>query len=88
MALHNTVKKVINAISPIKIESFENGETSYNPVSTIIWLIVVGFAVYLAFQKNNGFEPLSFLAAFCCAPLYIVFVVATTGTRYIMPASM
>ncbi len=53
-----------------------------SPMTSIMWLVIVSFALFLAYKKNNNsFDPLSFIAAFCCPVLYIIYVVATTGLK-------
>jgi hypothetical protein len=41
--------------------------------------IISFFAIYLSWRCNNGFNLLSFLVAFFCAPFYIIWALATNG---------
>jgi hypothetical protein len=62
-----------------KTEGFTNMES---PVTSVFYLIIVSFALFLAYKKNgNAFDPLGFLAAFCCPVLYIIYVGFTTGFK-------
>ncbi len=81
------LKKYAGLYNPIKsttpagktAEGFTDMES---PVSSVVWLVIVCFALFLAYKKNNNtFEPLSFIVAFCCPVLYIIYVVATTGLQ-------
>jgi hypothetical protein len=46
---------------------------------TITHLIISLFALYLSWRCNNGFNILSFLAAFCCPYFYIIYAIAVHG---------
>jgi len=54
-----------------------------NPNSTgwqiyaLVHFVAFLFALYLSFKCNNGFHFLSFLAAFCCPWIYIIYILAT-----------
>jgi len=39
----------------------------------MIIILVTIYAVYLSFERNNGFEPVSFLCALFFAPVYILY---------------
>lgn len=82
----NGLKMYAGLYNPIKTnkpvgktaEGFTNMES---PATSIVWLVILCFALYLAYKKNNGFDILGFTAALCCPVLYIIYVVATTGLQ-------
>jgi hypothetical protein len=49
-------------------------------VYSVFHLIMSFVAIYLSFKCNNGFNFGSFLVAFCCPYIYIIFILATKGT--------
>ena len=40
------------------------------------------FAIYLSFKCNGEFKITSFLAAFCCPWIYIIYILATRGNKF------
>ncbi len=38
-------------------------------------------ALYLSFQRNKGFDLGSFIFAFCCPYIYIIYYFATNGKK-------
>ena len=56
--------------TPIKRKS---GFSTYSALHFIAFL----FAMYLSFKCNGKFVFTSFLAAFCCPWIYIIYVLAT-----------
>ncbi len=79
--LYNPIKKTEKFEEDSEVNEAKTG--LYSTMTSIFWLIVVVFAIYLSFKKNNGFNILGFLAAFFFAPIYIIYVVATTGLMFI-----
>ena len=83
----NTIKKTlesyINVYFPKKQEKYADGETEpksgFSIITTIIWWLVLGFAIYLSFRCNNKFMLGDFLLAFFCAPCYVLYHLATSG---------
>ena len=49
-------------------------------VYSVFHLIMSLVAIYLSFRCNNGFHFGSFLIAFCCPYIYIIYILATKGT--------
>ena len=49
-------------------------------VYSVFHLIMSFVAIYLSFKCNNGFNFSSFIVAFCCPYIYIIFILATKGT--------
>ena len=43
----------------------------------IIWFVAFLFAIYLSFRCHGGFDLGSFLVAFFCPWIYIIYVFAT-----------
>jgi hypothetical protein len=93
----NAAMKYAQLYNPIKKrEKFDENENEHeqdisffnNTITSILWLIVVVFAIYLSFKKNNNqFNLSGFLVAFFFAPIYIIYVVATTGLTVIYPCN-
>ena len=85
--LVDTAKKVIesyvNLYIPKKKEKFDadntNNNSSYDFLTSIISMLVLGFAIYLSFRCNKGFNIGHFLLAFFCAPCYIIYHLATSS---------
>ena len=73
-------KTYVNLYNPTSKKEGFAGE--YNLLTNIVWLIVVSVALYLAYRRNNGFDILSFLAAFFCPVLYIIYIGAVTGFNF------
>ena len=42
----------------------------------LVYLVVVGVAMYLSLRRNNGFHFGSFLASFVFSPVYILYALA------------
>ncbi len=77
-------KKIIKTYSsmffPKKKEHFENSSGFlYNITMVIISWIIFGFAIYLSFKCNKGFNLGSFLLAFFFSPFYILYHLALTN---------
>jgi len=49
-------------------------------IYSVFHLIMSLIAIYLSFKCNDGFNFGSFLVAFCCPYIYIIYVLATKGT--------
>ena len=49
-------------------------------IYSVFHLIMSLVAIYLSFKCNNGFNVSSFIIAFCCPYIYIIYVLATRGT--------
>lgn len=49
-------------------------------VYSVFHLIMSLVAIYLSFKCNNGFNFSSFIVAFCCPYIYIIYILATKGT--------
>lgn len=82
------IKKYAGLYNPIKSTKPTNGKKEEgfanmeSPVTSVFYLIIVCFALFLSYKKNgNSVDPLGILAAFCCPVLYIIYVVATTGLK-------
>ncbi len=72
-------KAYINLYNPMKkTEHFEDGGSVFQ---SLVWLIVVCFAIYLSWAINGRFDLFHFLFALCCPPFYIIYAFATTGGR-------
>ena len=84
-----TIKKVLETYVNVyvpkknKKEKFKDDETEeksgFSIIHTIIWWIVMGFAIYLSFKCNGKFILGDFLLALFCAPCYIIYHLAMTG---------
>jgi hypothetical protein len=81
-----------NNIPLIKMENENPNQQIENPVIiyqtsgtgryvySVFHLIMSLVAIYLSFKCNNGFNFSSFLVAFCCPYIYIIYILATKGT--------
>lgn len=49
-------------------------------IYSVFHLIMSLVAIYLSFKCNKGFDIGSFIVAFCCPYIYIIYVLATKGT--------
>lgn len=49
-------------------------------IYSVFHLIMSLVAIYLSFKCNKGFDVGSFLVAFCCPYIYIIYILATKGT--------
>lgn len=49
-------------------------------IYSVFHLIMSLVAIYLSFKCNKGFDMGSFIVAFCCPYIYIIYVLATKGT--------
>jgi len=47
-------------------------------ISALIGFIIFFYAMYLCFKCNKGFKFGSFLAAFCCPLIYVIYILAAT----------
>ena len=72
-----------------KIETFSNTDTvehfggscwSLWGIYAILHLFAFCYAVYLSFKRHGGFDFLSFLVAFCCPWIYIIYALATKSS--------
>ncbi len=73
------INTYINLYNPTnKKEGFED---DYSPIRSILWLLLVCFAIYLSWKINGRFDLMHFVFAFCCPPFYIIYVFAITGGR-------
>ncbi len=84
MDITNIPKKIIKTYSsmyfPKKREHFEsNSDFVYNVMMIIIGWIVLGFAVYLSFRCNKGFDFGGFILAVLFSPFYIIYHLAMTN---------
>jgi hypothetical protein len=66
----------IDLYNPIKKEGFEG---IGGPINSIVWLVMVCFAIYLSWRINGKFDLIHFIFAFCCPPFYIIYAFAITG---------
>ncbi len=77
----NNVKKFIenykNLYIPRNKEKFNCVST--DDISSIIWWILIGYAVYLSFKCSKGFNLGQFLLAFTFAPFYIIYHIFATN---------
>jgi hypothetical protein len=79
----NIPKKILKTYSslyiPRKSENFESeGDATYSLLINLISWIVLGFAVYLSFRCNKGFNLGGFLVALFFSPIYIIYHLATS----------
>ena len=78
-----SLETYINLYVPKKQEKYADGEkeSTYGSsiINTIIWWLVLGFAIYLSFRCNGKFMLGDFLLAFFCTPCYIIYHLATSG---------
>ncbi len=87
--LWNSVKQgattYINLYNPIKpsptTQSQEGFENAGSAVQSIVWLVMVCFAIYLSWKINGKFDVIHFIFAFCCPPFYIIYAFAVTGGK-------
>ena len=49
-------------------------------IYSIFHVIMSLAALYLSFKCNKGFDIGSFIVAFCCPYIYIIYILATKGT--------
>lgn len=55
-------------------EQFETDTSkSYNIISSLVWWLITGYAIYLSFKCNNGFNLGHFILAFLFSPFYIIY---------------
>ena len=45
-------------------------------ISSLFWSILGLFAIYLSFKCNDGFNFGHFVAACCCGPFYVAYMLA------------
>ena len=87
--MDNVPKKILSTYSsmyfPKKKEQFNTaGDVIYNLTMVIISWIILGFAVYLSFRCNKGFNFISIILAILFTPFYIIyhfFVTKLCGMR-------
>jgi hypothetical protein len=82
-SLWNQVSKgaqaYINLYNPVKkTEGFEGVGSA---VQSIVWLVIVCFAIYLSWVINGRFDLIHVMFALCCPPFYIIYAFAMTGGR-------
>ena len=75
----STYINLYNPIKPTTQEGFSNGAEA--AIQSIVWLIMVCFAIYLSWKIKNKFDLIHFVFAFCCPPFYIIYVFAITGGK-------
>ena len=87
MSSNVTLKKLDNELA--KTEENQQTEQSiivYQTSGTgryiysVFHLIMSLVAIYLSFKCNKGFDMGSFVVAFCCPYIYIIYILATQGT--------
>ena len=49
-------------------------------IYSVFHLVMSLVAIYLSFKCNKGFDMGSFVVAFCCPYIYIIYILATQGT--------
>jgi hypothetical protein len=49
-------------------------------IYSVFHLIMSLIAIYLSFKCNKGYDMGSFVVAFCCPYIYIIYILATKGT--------
>ena len=79
----NNIKKFIetykNLYIPSKKEKFNSNCISADDISSIIIWILTGYAVYLSFKCNNGFNLCQFVLALLFSPFYIIYHIFATN---------
>jgi hypothetical protein len=82
-SLWNTVsqgaKSYINLYNPVK--KTEHFEEAGNAIQSLVWLVIICFAIYLSWVVNGKFDLIHFIIAICCPPFYIIYAFASTGGR-------
>ncbi len=81
--LWNKVKQgassYINLYNPVsKTEGFDG---TFSAVSSLIWLVMVCFALYLSYRHQGHFDLIHAVFAFCCPPVYILYIFTMTGGK-------
>lgn len=64
------------------IDEYNKNKKPYNMtkcIYCITHIIISFFAIYLSWKCNDGFNLLSFMTAFICPYLYIIWALATRG---------
>jgi hypothetical protein len=87
MGIETFVNQYVNLYNPkrktYKKEGFENGESKTEEKSNlvfILWIFLIIYAVYLSWKCNNQkLELIHFLFALMCAPVYILYQLASNG---------
>lgn len=65
-------------------ETFKDNETEYTIIGVAVSLLnlfILGYAIFLSFQRNQEFNLGSFLAACCCSICYIIYAFAVPVRR-------
>lgn len=52
-------------------EKFGSVAATGSYISSLIWMGLLIFALYVSYKCNNGFDPVGALAAYCCPIFYI-----------------
>ncbi len=84
MDIETFVNQYVNLYNPVKkTEKFENGEEKTEEKTNLIfilWILLIIYAVYLSWRCNDKkLELIHFLFALMCAPVYILYQLATKG---------
>ena len=85
MVLTAVLPNVINVMT--QKETYKEKTNTANPqkglasqLSSLLWyfinLALLIFAIHLSYKRNDGFNFLSVLVAFCCSPCYILYAYA------------
>ena len=69
-----------NVVIPICDE-----EKSISELYSVFHAFMSIIAIYLSYRCNRRFDIASFISAFCCPYLYIIYSVATKGSCGIIP---
>jgi hypothetical protein len=60
---------------PIEEEE-QKPRTVLGTLHYIVYTIMFVLAIFVSIKCNDGFEPKSFIAAFCCSPFYLIYKLA------------
>jgi len=87
MSSNVALKKLDNELAkPVENQQTEQSVVVYQTSGTgryiysVFHLIMSLVAIYLSFKCNKGFDMGSFIVAFCCPYIYIIYILATKGT--------
>ena len=72
----NDIDEITNNLIKQKTEHF-GWSWGWGSLVGIIWFVAFVFAIYLSFRCHGGFDFWSFLVAFFCPWIYIIYVLAT-----------
>ncbi len=86
MGIETFVNQYVNLYNPVKKtkkEKFGDSEEKTEKKSNLIfilWILLILYAVYLSWKCNGKkLELIHFLFALMCAPVYILYQLATNG---------